>query len=209
VQFAATATALPPPNLAIALAAPSGNNQTAVVGTTLPEALRVVVTNNGTPEQGVIVIWETPSPNGFFNPPQALTNAQGIASSMWTLGTTLGTHAATATAGQAGGPNVAFAAIATQGPGGGTVNVALSLAGGGQFSPANVVIAAGTTVRWTWTDSPHTVTSTGTPSFPDHAAQANAPTVYEHTFTTSGNYSYFCSVHGTASTGMRGTVVVQ
>jgi plastocyanin len=104
---------------------------------------------------------------------------------------------------------VAFAATATQGQGGSIVDITLSVSGGGQFNPANVVIAPGTTVRWTWTDSPHTVTSSGSPTFPGHPTQANAPTVYEHTFTTAGSYSYYCVVHGSESAGMRGTVVVQ
>jgi plastocyanin len=209
VQFAATATPLPPANLAISLGTPSGNNQTAVLGSTLSELLRVVVTNNGVPAQGIVVIWQTSAPNGFFNPPQSLTNAQGVAVSEWTLGTALGAQAATAAAGQASGPSVAFAATATPGQSGGTVDVSVSLAGGGRFTPANVVIAAGTTVRWTWADDSHTVTSTGAPSFPGHPAQASPPEVYTFTFTTPGTYAYYCSVHGSPNSGMRGTVVVQ
>lgn len=209
VQFAATATAIPPVNLAIALGSPSGNNQTAVVGSTLPEVLRVVVTNNGAPAPGIVVIWQTTAPNGFFSPPQSLTNGQGIATSTWTLGTALGAQAATAAAGQASGPSVAFGATATPGQGGATVDVSVSLTGGGRFAPANLVIAAGTTVRWTWVDAPHTVTSSGAPTFPGHPAVAGPPTVYEFTFATPGTYAYFCSEHGTANSGMRGTVVVQ
>jgi plastocyanin len=209
VPFTATATAIPPQNLAIALATPSGDNQTTPLGSTLAEALRVVVTNNGAPAAGVIVIWETTAPNGFFTPPQSITNAQGIAQSQWTLGTVLGAQAASATAGQASGPEVAFTATATAGQGGSTVDVSVSLAGGGQFSPANVLIPAGSTVRWTWVDAPHTVTSSGTPSFPGHPAVAGAGEVYEFTFTNPGTYTYYCSQHGQPTSGMRGTVVVQ
>lgn len=209
VQFAATATALPAEDLEIAFGTPSGNNQAAIVGSTLAEMLRVVVTDNGAPAAGVIVIWQATAPNGFFTPPQSLTNAQGIATSEWTLGTSLGAQAASAAAGQASGPMVAFAATATPGQAGTTVDVSLSLAGGGRFAPANVVVAAGTTVRWTWVDSPHTVTSTGTPTFTGHPASAGAGTVHEFTFTTPGTYAYYCSEHGSPTSGMRGTVVVQ
>jgi plastocyanin len=209
VQFAATATAAPQGNFVIGLADPSGNNQTAAVGSTLAELLRVAVTTNGQPAQGVLVIWQTNAPNGFFNPPQSVTNAQGIATTEWTLGTALGAQTTTASAGQASGPSVAFTATATPGQGGATVDVSVSIAGGGRFSPANVAIAAGTTVRWTWVDDPHTVTSTGAPAFPGHPANAGPPTVYEFTFTTPGTYRYYCTVHGTPTTGMRGTVVVQ
>lgn len=206
LQFVATATA---PVLAIGLGSPSGNNQTAVAGSTLPDLLRVVVTSSGAPAPGVIVIWETTAPFGSFNPPQTLTNSQGIATSEWTLGTTVGAQAATAFAGSSTGPTVAFAATGTQGQAGATVDITLSIVGGGRFSPANVVIAAGTTVRWTWLDDPHTVTSTGTPTFPGHPVAAGPPTVYEFTFTTPGTYRFYCSEHGTPTTGMRGTVVVQ
>ncbi len=209
VQFTATATALPAEELAIALGNPSGNNQTAVVGSTLAEALRVLVTSDGAPQQGAIVIWQTSAPNGFFSPAQSVTDAQGVATTLWTLGTTLGEQAATAAAGQASGPSVAVAATATAGQGGATVDVSLSLAGGGSFAPANVVIAPGTTVRWTWLDEPHTVTSTGAPAFPGHPAAAGAGIVYEFTFNTPGTYAYYCSVHGQPTSGMRGTVVVQ
>jgi plastocyanin len=209
VQFTATATAAPQANLAIAFGTPSGNNQTAVLGSSLADLLRVVVTNNGAPAAGIVVIWETAVPFGFFNPTQSTTNAQGVATAAWTLGTTVGAQAATAFAGTTLGPSVAFAATATPGQGGTTVDVSVSLAGGGQFAPTTVVIAAGTTVRWTWVDDVHTVTSTGTPAFPGHPANASPPTVYEFTFAAPGTYRYYCTVHGTPTTGMRGTVVVQ
>ena len=71
------------------------------------------------------------------------------------------------------------------------------------------MIAAGTTVRWTWVDSPHNVTSTGAPSFPGRPASAGAGTVYQFTFATPGTYAYYCTEHGQPTSGMRGTVVVQ
>ena len=35
------------------------------------------------------------------------------------------------------------------------------------------------------------------------------PKTFSHSFNTPGTYLYFCSVHGSPTTGMRGTIVVQ
>jgi plastocyanin len=87
-----------------------------------------------------------------------------------------------------------------------------------QFSPSTVTISVGDTVRWTWGSSFHSVTS-GTPCTVDGqfcspddtncsaGVLSNMGTVYEHTFTQAGTYSYFCHAH--CSFGMTGTVVVE
>lgn len=210
VQFTATATAPPQANLAIAKAQPSGDGQSAPLGTLLPDPLRVIVTQNGVPVAGQVVTWQTSAANGFFDPAQAATGQDGIALGRWTLGTPVGEQAATATlTAQSGGASVAFAATATGGQGGGTVEIHLTLSGGARFAPANVVITAGTTVRWIWDDGPHTVTSNGQPSFSDSPAADNPPRTFEFTFTQPGTYQYYCTVHGSPGSGMRGTVVVQ
>jgi plastocyanin len=72
-----------------------------------------------------------------------------------------------------------------------------------------VTVAVGTTVTWTWVGGFHDVTSAGNPGFPGSGAPAAAPKSFSHTFTTPGTYLYFCSVHGSPTAGMRGTVVVQ
>ncbi|MEO5618879.1 MAG: hypothetical protein ABIS67_14015 [Candidatus Eisenbacteria bacterium] len=36
----------------------------------------------------------------------------------------------------------------------------------------------------------------------------SSPNVFVHTFTAEGSYGYFCSIHGSASSGMRGTIHV-
>lgn len=90
--------------------------------------------------------------------------------------------------------------------------------GGLTFSPQNLTIVAGDTVRWTWASSGHTVTS-GTGGVADNkfcsptdTSCATAPTTnsggtYSHTFTTAGSFPYFCRPH--AGAGMTGTITVQ
>ena len=85
------------------------------------------------------------------------------------------------------------------------------------FDPNTVNISAGDTVRWTWAGSGHSVTS-GPPCFVDSqfcspddtncpaGVLSNAGTVYTHTFSSPGVYSYFCHAH--CSIGMTGVVNV-
>jgi plastocyanin len=80
-------------------------------------------------------------------------------------------------------------------------------ASGTSFSPANVSIPAGHTVRWVSTETTHTVT-------PDDPAQPGAWTGtalgaggFEHTFLLPDTYPYHCIPH--QSMGMVGSVTVQ
>ena len=85
------------------------------------------------------------------------------------------------------------------------------------FSPDPVNISVGDTVRWTWATGFHSVTSGQTciadSQFcsPDDmncsAGTLSGPgTVYMHTFSQGGTYSYFCSLH--CNFGMTGTINV-
>jgi plastocyanin len=90
------------------------------------------------------------------------------------------------------------------------------------FSAPSVTVAAGDTVRWTWASSNHNVVSgpisgagagvaDGAFCNPGDVSCATAPlvgppTVYSHTFTTPGTFTYFCRQHRTL--GMTGTVTV-
>jgi plastocyanin len=85
------------------------------------------------------------------------------------------------------------------------------------FSPSTVTISTGDTVRWSWAASGHSVTS-GNPCIADGqfcspndmncslGALSTMGTVYEHTFTVAGTYSYFCHAH--CDYGMTGTINV-
>jgi hypothetical protein len=101
---------LPPPSekhLSAATGA-SGNGQSAEITTTLPLPLRVVFDQGGTRVAGVTVIWNTP--DGLLDP-QGATDAEGIATAVWTLNTAAGAKTATATV-QGLRDTVTFIAIA-------------------------------------------------------------------------------------------------
>lgn len=85
------------------------------------------------------------------------------------------------------------------------------------FSPDNINISVGDTVRWTWAGSGHSVTS-GDPCTSDgqfcspdsmncnQGILSGQGTVYEHTFDQAGIYNYFCFAH--CAFGMTGIVNV-
>jgi plastocyanin len=71
------------------------------------------------------------------------------------------------------------------------------------FSPATITVPAGTTVRWTNRDDiPHTVVE-DREAFKSKALDTDEQ--YSYTFTKSGTYGYFCSIHPK----MTGKVIVQ
>jgi plastocyanin len=47
----------------------------------------------------------------------------------------------------------------------------------------------------------------------NQSGTSNSPTqkagTFSRSFSNAGSFDYFCTVHGTATTGMRGSVVVQ
>ena len=89
--------------------------------------------------------------------------------------------------------------------------------GGDVFVPDTLNISVGDTVRWTWAESGHSVTS-GPPCAADSqycspddnncaaGILSNVGTVYEHTFAEPGSYSYHCVAH--CVIGMRGVINV-
>jgi uncharacterized protein (TIGR03118 family) len=86
------------------------------------------------------------------------------------------------------------------------------------FTPADLTINVGDTVRWVWMSSGHSVVS-GTDGnadnqfcSPSNTGCDNPPLsrngfTFEHTFTQPGTFPYYCSVH--FSLGMTGTITVQ
>jgi plastocyanin len=60
------------------------------------------------------------------------------------------------------------------------------------FAPAELTVKVGTTVTWTnHDDIPHTVVSAG--KF--RSKTLDTDNSYSFTFTTAGDYKYFCSLH--------------
>jgi alpha-tubulin suppressor-like RCC1 family protein len=93
VVFTASATAAPPTKLTSA----GGDGQTATVGTLLPVDLSVEVTDAvGNPKQGVLVTFAVTSGGGTLSATSAVSNALGVASVHWTLGTIAGTQSTVA-----------------------------------------------------------------------------------------------------------------
>jgi amicyanin len=71
-----------------------------------------------------------------------------------------------------------------------------------KFTPAEVTVKAGTTIRWTNHGYvPHTVDFSGEAV---HSGVLNNGNQFTHTFTTPGTYAYICHIHPF----MHGTVVV-
>ena len=110
---------------AVARATPSGDAQTGAAGLALGNPIRVVVTRGGQPEAGITVTWGTSGPGATVVPGTSTTDAQGIASTIWTLTQTAGATAATAAVPGATGSPIGFTATATAGPA-----AQLALAGG-------------------------------------------------------------------------------
>ena len=89
--------------------------------------------------------------------------------------------------------------------------------GGDVFVPDTLTISVGDTVRWTWAEGGHSVTS-GDPCTVDgqfcspddtncdQGVLSEEGTVYEHTFDQTGTYNYFCFAH--CAIGMTGVVNV-
>lgn len=75
------------------------------------------------------------------------------------------------------------------------------------FTPSQLTIQVGDTVRWRNQGGFHDVVSD------DGLFLSGAPTsanfVFSHTFDTPGTFGYFCSVHGAPNQGMAGRIIVE
>jgi plastocyanin len=76
------------------------------------------------------------------------------------------------------------------------------------FDPASASLAAGGTVSWQWGGSnQHNVT------WVTQSGTSNSPTQvtgsYTRNFSAAGTFDYYCTIHGTPTSGMRGSVVVR
>jgi hypothetical protein len=122
----------------VAIAATVGDNQTGTVGTALAP-IEVTVTDNGVPDPGVSITW---SANGIGSgiAPGLVTDGNGKATAIWTLGTLAGTQTATATLLGASGSPVTFHATATAGPAT-TLGKPVAGSGDGQSGPINSALA--------------------------------------------------------------------
>jgi plastocyanin len=199
----------------------SGDGQTGTVGEALASGLRVVITRASEPESGVAVNWAT-GDGGSLAPTTSSTDADGIATSTWTLGPDPGTQTATATAADADGSPVSFTATAEDDtppppppppppPADATIQV-LGPSGGNRFEPTSVTIQAGETVEWVWPPN-NSVLHNVVPDEDEPSSSGplqTGPAEYSFTFTTAGTYDFYCNNHGfPGGLGMSGTVIVE
>jgi plastocyanin len=210
VTFSATAAGPSPLVLAKEPTA-SGDAQTGPVSEALPNDLRVVVTQDGSPRPGVTVTWSTSS--GSLAPTSGPTDDGGIAASSWTLGPTAGAQAAQATVAGATGSPVTFSATATGGapppPPPSTIaitvgNIFFESNRNGTSNAAVDTVAVNGTATWTWvntTTTPHSVQSIGSPLFTSSALLTGNGQTYQFQFTQAGTYTYNCAEHGNLMTG--------
>jgi plastocyanin len=185
----------------------SGDLQTGLVATALPNALRVIVTRDGEPASGVTVSWSTGS--GSLTPSSSETDGEGVSSSTWTLGDTPGAVTATAGVTNATGSPVTFTATAITGSGDDVIVQVLSDAP--RFEPADLQVAVGTTVTWVWGTGAagHNVVPDDGSTPASSGALASAPNTYSFTFNDVGTFHYHCQAHGNVGgVGMSGTVTV-
>ena len=81
------------------------------------------------------------------------------------------------------------------------------------FQPLVDTVKVGGTITWDWStgSTAHNILSVGN-SFTSYGDSLGTtyddPAGYQFVFATAGSYNYFCSVHGTATTGMKGRIDV-
>ncbi|HTG31305.1 MAG TPA: Calx-beta domain-containing protein [Thermoanaerobaculia bacterium] len=78
---------------------------------------------------------------------------------------------------------------------------------GTSFSPSTITVDPGQPVCWIWTQSTAHNVHADDDSFTSGGPANNG--TFQTTFTTAGSHGFYCQVHGTATGGMRGTVVVR
>jgi plastocyanin len=189
----------------------SGDQQTGPVSLALGNPLRVMITRDGEPVEGVDVDWAA-GQGGTLGQEQQSDEA-GIASVVWTLGPDEGSQATTATIDGATGSPLTYTATATSGTGpppGPTIQV-LGPNGGNRFEPNLVTIDVGQSVTWEWAADAvghNVVPDDGNNPIPSGPIE-NGPTSYSFTFNQPGQYRFFCLAHGDAGgIGMSGRVIV-
>jgi plastocyanin len=183
----------------------SGEAQTGPTETALTDSIRVLVTQDGTPEAGVSVNWSTSVAGAELSPATSVTDANGLAAASWRLGVVSGAQLASASVSGAGGSPVRFHATATGGRGATFGTTFFRSNRNLSQDPAVDTIAAGTAFVWSGTGGEHTVRSQGAPSFTS-SGPLNGDDTYSLTFPTAGTYVYDCQIHGS---GMTGRIVVQ
>jgi plastocyanin len=185
----------------------SGDEQTGPVGNALGNPLRVLITRDGEPVEGVSVNWAA-GQGGSISIPQD-SDELGIATAVWTLGPSVGNQLATAEVD--GATNSPLTYTATAEPDEPPPGVTIQVLPTNTFEPASVTIAPGGSVTWEWPEGSgqHNVIPDNEEPEPS-GVLAEGPRTYTYTFNTPGTYRYYCFAHGNrGGVGMSGVVVVQ
>lgn len=180
------------------VATQSGDAQSADPGETLPAPIVARVTRDGSALSGQTVAWSVTAGGGAVSPTTSTTDANGDASTTWTLGPTAGGNALEASVTGATGSPLTFTATAdAPPPAAASVSVEDNF-----FDPSSARVAAGGSVTWTWNGAvAHNVTFG---SGANSVTQASGTFVRD--FPSAGSFAYTCTIHGSA---MSGTVVVE
>ena len=187
----------------------SGDRQNGPVSTPLGNPLRVLITRDGEPVEDVDVEWAA-GQGGSLSDEQS-SDAEGIATVVWTLGPNVGEQTATATVQGADGSPLTYTATATTGggpPTGPTVQVVDNA-----FNPNIITITVGQTVTWVWPPSTaglHNVLPDDRATPGRSGEPESGPATFSFTFNEIGAFRYYCQIHGGLNgVGMSGRVIVQ
>jgi plastocyanin len=201
----------PDPNAPVmAKASPSGDNQSGPISTTLAAPLRVQVTQAGAPVAGRTVNWSVLASGGSASPSSTSTGADGVASTSITLPPFAATSQVAAVSNGVTGSPVLFSVIST-----GATNLLTIQVVNNAFQPANSELKAGGTVTFEWASGagPHNVAPVPPNTIPVSTNPAppathSAPYSFSTVFPSPGVFAFFCEVHGTPNSGMRGSLTV-
>jgi plastocyanin len=198
--FTATAPLADPGPASIEIA--GGNGQSATISQPLANPLTARVRNAaGIVVPGIGVTWAVTSGGGSLGTVTSSTNASGIASNTFTVGGTQGASTITATVTSNNSLSVSFTATATA-----VVNGAVSV-GDNVFDPNAVTVSVGGKVTWTWGGAVGHNVTWASGGFTNSTTRTNG--THEVTFNSAGTFTYYCTIHGTPTTGMRGSVTAQ
>ena len=188
----------------------SGDGQTGPVGVALGNPLRVLITREGEPVEGIDVTWSAGQGGSIGDALE--TDEFGIATAVWTLGPEVGNQVATAEVDGATNSPLTYSATAEPDePPPPPPGVTVQLLPNNTFDPATVTIAPGESVTWEWEEGSgrHNVVPDGEEPAPS-GPLTEGPFTYTYTFDTPGTYRYYCLAHGgPAGVGMSGVVVVE
>ncbi len=151
-SVAFTATSIP--GAAVSIAKNGGDNQTAAAGAAVPVPPSVILKDvNGNPVSGVSVNFAVVSGGGSITGSTPVTNAAGVATiGSWTLGSSAGTNALSATV--AGLPLVTFTATALSGACGARSTHSFGTSSGGTLSSSDCQLSDGSFVDYFTTSVP-------------------------------------------------------